>query len=71
MNGSPEMTASTDLENSAAGMSGGGISTIATFGTAVDVTLAELAIEAFYPANAATAMRMLGELGAQIERVKV
>lgn len=30
-------------------------STIATFGTAVDVTLAELAIEAFFPANAHTA----------------
>jgi transcriptional regulator with XRE-family HTH domain len=30
-------------------------STIATFGTALDVTLAELAIEAFFPADAATA----------------
>ena len=40
------------------------ISTIATFGTAVDVTLSELSIEAFYPANAPTAMRMLRELGA-------
>jgi transcriptional regulator with XRE-family HTH domain len=30
-------------------------STIATFGTAVDITLAELAIEAFFPADAATA----------------
>ena len=30
-------------------------STIATFGTAVDVTVAELAIEAFFPADAATA----------------
>jgi hypothetical protein len=39
------------------------ISTIATFGTAVDVTLSELSIEAFYPANAQTAMRMLRELG--------
>jgi transcriptional regulator with XRE-family HTH domain len=38
------------------------ISTIATFGTAVDITLAELSIEAFYPANAATAMRMLREV---------
>jgi transcriptional regulator with XRE-family HTH domain len=31
------------------------VSTIATFGTATDVTLAELAIEAFLPADAATA----------------
>jgi hypothetical protein len=31
-------------------------STISTFGTAVDVTLAELSIEAFYPANAQTAL---------------
>jgi hypothetical protein len=38
------------------------ISTIATFGTAVDVTLAELSVEAFYPATAATAMRMMGEV---------
>jgi transcriptional regulator with XRE-family HTH domain len=30
-------------------------STVATFGTAVDITLAELAIEAFFPADAATA----------------
>jgi hypothetical protein len=30
-------------------------STIATFGTAVDITLAELAIEAFFPADDATA----------------
>ena len=41
------------------------LSTIATFGTAVDVTLSELSIEAFYPANAQTAMRMLSELGAE------
>ncbi len=34
-------------------------STLSTFGTAVDITLAELAIEAFYPANAHTAMRLL------------
>ena len=38
--------------------------TIATFGTPVDITLAELAIEAFYPANAYTAMRLLGDIGA-------
>jgi hypothetical protein len=29
-------------------------STLATFGTAVDITLAELAIESFYPADEAT-----------------
>ena len=29
-------------------------STIATFGTAVDITLAELMIESFFPADAAT-----------------
>jgi transcriptional regulator with XRE-family HTH domain len=39
-------------------------STISTFGTAVDVTLAELAVEAFYPANARTATRLLGQIGA-------
>jgi transcriptional regulator with XRE-family HTH domain len=38
------------------------LSTISTFGTAVDVTLAELAIEAFYPANAATAMWLLRDV---------
>ena len=35
------------------------MSTISTFGTAVDVTLSELSIEAFYPADAPTALRML------------
>ena len=30
-------------------------STVATFGTAVDITLAELSIESFFPADAATA----------------
>ena len=34
-------------------------STIATFGTAVDITLAELSIEAFFPANRATAEYLL------------
>lgn len=34
-------------------------STLSTFGTAADITLAELAIEAFYPANAHTANRLL------------
>jgi transcriptional regulator with XRE-family HTH domain len=33
-------------------------STIATFGTAVDVTVAELSIESFFPADAATAAAM-------------
>ncbi len=31
------------------------VTTIATFGTAIDITLAELAIEAFLPADRATA----------------
>jgi hypothetical protein len=31
------------------------ISTVSTFGTAIDITAAELSIEAFYPADAATA----------------
>ena len=39
-------------------------STLSTFGTAVDVTLSELALEAFYPANAHTAMRLLRAVGA-------
>jgi transcriptional regulator with XRE-family HTH domain len=34
-------------------------STIATFGTAVDITLAELSIEAFFPANHTTAQYLL------------
>lgn len=34
-------------------------STVSTFGTAAEITLAELAIEAFYPANAATAAYLL------------
>jgi hypothetical protein len=36
--------------------------TLTTFGTAADVTLSELAIEAFYPANAATAMRLMRDI---------
>jgi hypothetical protein len=40
-------------------------STLSTFGTAADITLAELAIEAFYPANAHTAMRLLRDIGAR------
>jgi hypothetical protein len=35
-------------------------STIATFGTAVDITLAELSIEAFFPADQATADYLRG-----------
>ena len=35
-------------------------STIATFGTAVDITLAELAIEAFFPADDTTAAYLTG-----------
>lgn len=31
------------------------LSTIATFGTALDITVAELSIESFFPADAATA----------------
>jgi transcriptional regulator with XRE-family HTH domain len=41
--------------------------TVSTFGTAADVTLSELAIEAFYPANAGTAMRMMRELTGEPE----
>jgi hypothetical protein len=37
-------------------------STLSTFGTAVDITPSELAIEAFYPANTRTAMRLLSEI---------
>jgi transcriptional regulator with XRE-family HTH domain len=37
-------------------------STLSTFGSAWEVTLSELAIEAFYPANARTAMRLLREI---------
>jgi transcriptional regulator with XRE-family HTH domain len=40
------------------------LSTISTFGTALDITLAEMSIEAFYPANAQTATRLLHEIGA-------
>ena len=34
-------------------------STVATFGTALDVTIAEPAIESFFPADAATAGRLM------------
>ncbi|MBV9723567.1 MAG: helix-turn-helix transcriptional regulator [Gammaproteobacteria bacterium] len=37
-------------------------STISTFGTAADITLDELMIEAFYPANAATASHLLASI---------
>ncbi len=36
------------------------LSTVATFGTAVDITVAELSIEAFFPADAATAAALRG-----------
>jgi transcriptional regulator with XRE-family HTH domain len=39
-------------------------STIATFGTAVDITLAELSIEAFFPADEATAQALTSALSA-------
>jgi transcriptional regulator with XRE-family HTH domain len=40
------------------------ISTVSTFGTAVDITLEELCVEAFYPADAVTANRLLRGVGA-------
>jgi hypothetical protein len=36
--------------------------TLTTFGTPGNVTLSELAIEAFYPANASTAMRLMRDV---------
>ena len=36
---------------------------VATFGTALDVTAAELVIEAFYPADPATAQALEGSTG--------
>jgi transcriptional regulator with XRE-family HTH domain len=39
-------------------------STLSTFGTAADITVSELAIEAFYPANAHTAMRLMRDIAA-------
>ncbi len=36
--------------------------TLSTFGSAIDITLSELAIEAFYPANAHTAMRLMRDV---------
>jgi transcriptional regulator with XRE-family HTH domain len=38
-------------------------STVTTFGTALDVTLAELAVEAFYPANGETAAALAAQGG--------
>ena len=35
-------------------------STVATFGTAVDITMSELAIESFFPADSATAEALRG-----------
>jgi hypothetical protein len=40
-------------------------STLSTFGTAADITLSELAIEAFYPANAHTAHRLLRDISGE------
>lgn len=37
-------------------------STLSTFGTAIEITLSELAIEAFYPASADTALRLLQDI---------
>jgi transcriptional regulator with XRE-family HTH domain len=42
------------------------LSTVSTFGTAADVTLAELSIEAFYPADARTATVLLEGIGAGV-----
>lgn len=39
------------------------ISTISTFPSAIDITLAELSIEAFHPANTRTALRLLRDIG--------
>jgi transcriptional regulator with XRE-family HTH domain len=39
------------------------LSTISTFGSAHDITLAELSVEAFYPANAATAKVLFDSIG--------
>ena len=38
-------------------------STVATFGTAVDITLAELSIESFFPADASTAAALRAAVG--------
>jgi transcriptional regulator with XRE-family HTH domain len=38
-------------------------STVATFGTAVDITLAEMSIESFFPADATTAATLRAALG--------
>jgi len=38
-------------------------STLATFGTAVDITVAELAIESFFPADEPTAQALIGRQG--------
>ena len=44
-------------------------STIATFGTAVDITVAELAIEAFFPADAQTAAALRDRAAAPVGAV--
>lgn len=54
-------------------LDGGGelafFSTLSTFGTPMDITLAELSIEAFYPANAHTAMRLLQGIDASETKI--
>jgi hypothetical protein len=40
------------------------ISTVTTFGTATDVTVSELSIESFFPADTATANAVRGLVGA-------
>lgn len=44
------------------------ISTVSTFGAAIDITLEELRVEAFYPADAATANHLLAEVTPDRER---
>jgi hypothetical protein len=55
----PEAPAAADILVPLRLRQGGGelalLSTVTTFGTALDVTIDELSIEAFYPADAATA----------------
>src|SRR5258706_5340117 len=41
------------------------LSTTTVFGTPVDITLAELALESFFPADAATAAALRGEAGSR------
>ena len=41
------------------------LSTVSTFGTAIDITVAELSIESFFPADAATAAAVRGAMASQ------